>query len=140
MRLPEPWRRRLMRGARWGFWLFFAKGLLWLLVPALMVLWASDAHAETTMLAVQTLDAASAERQAEAQSAAAERSIELRQVVVTGTRTAHALSDSPVDVQLITRQQIADSGARDVQQLLEREGGLTVSRVAGRAVPQSAAR
>ena len=141
-RMSEVWQQRLARGAKWGFWLFLAKGLLWLLVPALMAFWASDANAQEPALPVQALDARTAEQPAleqqapeqrwHAQAEAAERSVELRQVVVTGTHTAHALSDSPVDVQLITRRQIADSGARDVQQLLEREGGLTVSRVAGR--------
>ena len=56
----------------------------------------------------------------------------LEPVVVTGTRTEHRLSDSPVDVQLITEEDIRRSGARDVAELLEREGGVYVTRVAGR--------
>jgi outer membrane receptor for ferrienterochelin and colicins len=53
-------------------------------------------------------------------------------IVVTGTRTEHRISDSPVDVQLITAEDIQHSGARDVAELLEREGGVHVARVAGR--------
>ncbi|MEC9407239.1 MAG: TonB-dependent receptor [Pseudomonadota bacterium] len=56
----------------------------------------------------------------------------LEPVVVTGTRTEHRVSDSPVDVQLITETDIRRSGARDVAELLEREGGVYVSRQAGR--------
>ena len=56
----------------------------------------------------------------------------LEPVVITGTRTEHRVSDSPVDVQLITDTDIRRSGARDVAELLEREGGVYVSRQAGR--------
>lgn len=124
-RLPPPWRERTARFAKLGFWFFFIKGLLWLIVPALLALWASEATAADT-LPVQTLPAAAPDE------AQAERTIRLEQIVVTGTRTAHPLSDSPVEVQLITTEEIKDSGARDVAELLEREGGLTVTRVAGR--------
>jgi outer membrane receptor for ferrienterochelin and colicins len=129
-RLPPVWQARLKRVARLGFWFFLLKGLLWLLVPALLALWASEASAQTTLatLPVQPLDA----DKLSAPPSPAERAIELEAVVVTGTRTEHRLNDSPVEVQLITAQQIEDSGARDVAALLEREGGLTVTRVAGR--------
>ena len=60
------------------------------------------------------------------------RSVELDPVVVTGTRTEQPLSRSPVEVQLVGARQIANSGARDLAELLEREGGVYVSRVAGR--------
>jgi outer membrane receptor for ferrienterochelin and colicins len=53
-------------------------------------------------------------------------------VVVTGTRTPYSLNDSPVEVQLIDAAQIARSGARDVAELLEREGGVYANRAAGR--------
>ena len=53
-------------------------------------------------------------------------------VVVTGTRTPYSLIDSPVEVQLIDAAQIARSGARDVAELLEREGGVYANRAAGR--------
>jgi outer membrane receptor for ferrienterochelin and colicins len=53
-------------------------------------------------------------------------------IVVTGTRTEHRIGDSPVDVQLIRSEDIAHSGARDLAELLEREGGVYVSRVAAR--------
>lgn len=57
---------------------------------------------------------------------------ELEPVVVTGTRTPHLLSDAPVAVQVATRQDIQHSGAKDVAEFLEREGGVHVSPVAGR--------
>ncbi len=53
-------------------------------------------------------------------------------IVVTGTRTEHTLSDSPVEVQLIDQRAIRNSGARDLAELLEREGGVYVSRSTGR--------
>lgn len=63
---------------------------------------------------------------------AAEPPVTLAPVVVTGTRTEHALADSPVEVQLISAQEIRRSGARDLAELLEREGGVYASRAAGR--------
>lgn len=56
----------------------------------------------------------------------------LDDIVVTGTRTAHRMSDAPVDVQLITAADIRNSGARDLAELLEREGGIYATRIAGR--------
>lgn len=56
----------------------------------------------------------------------------LEPIVVTGTRTEHRLDDSPVDVQLITAQDIRRSGARDLAELLELEGGIYATRVAAR--------
>ncbi|MFP5305204.1 MAG: TonB-dependent receptor plug domain-containing protein, partial [Gammaproteobacteria bacterium] len=56
----------------------------------------------------------------------------LETIVVTGTRTAHRLGDAPVDVQLITAADIRNSGARDLAELLAREGGVYATRVAGR--------
>jgi outer membrane receptor for ferrienterochelin and colicins len=53
-------------------------------------------------------------------------------VVVTGTRTEHRLSDSPVEVQVIGERRIRESGARSVAELLEREGGVYVVPVASR--------
>lgn len=53
-------------------------------------------------------------------------------IVVTGTRTEHTLADSPVEVQLIDQRTIRNSGARDLAELLEREGGVYVSRSTGR--------
>lgn len=130
VRLPARWRVHVQRVARLGFWFFLIKGLLWLIVPVLLAWWAGDAMAQTTgTLPVQPLPAASPPAESADRS---ERAIRLEQVVVTGTRTQHTLSDSPVEVQLITAAEIKDSGARDVAELLEREGGLTVTRVAGR--------
>ena len=130
-RLPPKWRARSARFAKLGFWFFFIKGMLWLIVPAVIALWASDAAAQAAPLAtlpVQALPTAAEATEAEDR----ERAIRLDQVVVTGTRTAQRFSDSPVEVQLITAAQIKDSGAREVAELLEREGGVTVTRVAGR--------
>ena len=53
-------------------------------------------------------------------------------VVVTGTRTEQQLSESPVPVIVIGRPQIQRSGARDVAELLQREGGVHVGQLAGR--------
>lgn len=53
-------------------------------------------------------------------------------IVVTGTRTPHRIVDSPVEVRLITAADIRASGAGNLAELLEREGGLHVARVAGR--------
>lgn len=127
--LPPRWRGRLQRVAKLGFWFFLIKGLLWLIVPVLLALWASDAAAEDAALATLAVHTLPAHAATEAER---ERATRLEPVVVTGTRTEHYLSDSPVEVQLITAAQIKDSGARDVGELLEREGGLTVTRVAGR--------
>ncbi len=127
-RLPPKWRARTARFAKLGFWFFFIKGMLWLIVPTLLALWASEAAAEADTLPVQSLPQAVTKPTEDNH----EQVIRLEQIVVTGTRTEHTLSDSPVEVQLITAAQIRDSGARDVAELLEREGGVTVTRVAGR--------
>lgn len=57
---------------------------------------------------------------------------ELDPVVVTGTRTQHRLSESPVPVTVINAADVARSGAADVAELLQREGGVYVSQAAGR--------
>ncbi len=57
---------------------------------------------------------------------------DLDPVVVTGTRTEHRLSDSPVVVEVVTARDIMRSGARDLTELLEREGSVHVTRAAGR--------
>lgn len=69
---------------------------------------------------------------APAKTATADDDASLGEVVVTGTRTRHTLDTSPVEVQLIGRAQIEKSGARDVAELLQREGGVYVTPVAGR--------
>ncbi len=120
--LSAKWRAHAKRWAQLSFWLFFLKGLLWLLVPVVLAWWSHSAVA----MPVHSMPVD--DQKPEAQ----ELAIQLEPIVVTGTRTAHALSDSPVAVQLITAAQINDSGARDVAELLEREGGVTVTRVAGR--------
>jgi len=127
--LPPRWRARSAHLAKLGFWFFFLKGMLWLLVPAVLALWAGRSQAQVDTLPVQALSTPAEPAEEEDER---ERAIRLEQVVVTGTRTEQRLSDSPVEVQLITAAQIKDSGARDVAELLEREGGVTVTRVAGR--------
>ncbi len=57
---------------------------------------------------------------------------DLDPLVVTGTRTEHRLSESPVVVEVVTATDIARSGARDLTELLEREGAVHVTRAAGR--------
>lgn len=57
---------------------------------------------------------------------------ELPAIVVTGTRTEHQLDESPVEVQLISADDIRRSGASDLAELLEREGGIYATRLAGR--------
>ncbi len=64
--------------------------------------------------------------------AARDAPAELESIVVTGTRTEHRQSDSPVPVQVISARDIVRSGARDVAELLEREGAVHVGRAAGR--------
>ncbi len=61
-----------------------------------------------------------------------DETVTLDPVVITGTRTEHRLHDSPVQVQLIDQRSIRNSGARDLAELLEREGGVYVTRSAGR--------
>ncbi len=53
-------------------------------------------------------------------------------LVVTGTRTEQRLSQSPVPVIVIGAAELARSGARDLAELLQREGGVYVSQAAGR--------
>ncbi len=67
-----------------------------------------------------------------AQAPQTETPIELPVVVVTGTRTEHTLDESPVEVQLINAADIRRSGASDLAELLEREGGIYATRLAGR--------
>lgn len=52
----------------------------------------------------------------------------LEEVVVTGTRTEHALGDSPVAVEIIDRETIERSGATSAADLLERAAGVRMTR------------
>lgn len=88
-----------------------------------------QAQGEAALIPVQALPAAAAPSPVAEQPV---REVRLEPVVVTGTRTEQPLSRSPVEVQLIGAKQIEQSGARDLAELLEREGGVYVSRVAGR--------
>ena len=128
---------RAAKLARYSFWFFLVKGLLWMAIPALLLWWGDAVGAEPEAapallptVAVQVL----AEPSPPPAANAAEQvvPVKLEEVVVTGTRTPHRISQSPVDVQLITAADIRKTGARDLAELLEREGGLTVTRVAGR--------
>jgi outer membrane receptor for ferrienterochelin and colicins len=51
-----------------------------------------------------------------------------RDVVVTGSRIETAADDSPVRVEVIGREQIEQSGARDLGELLEEQPGLIINR------------
>lgn len=90
---------------------------------------ALQAQAEPATISVQALPAEAPQPAATEQPV---KEVRLEPVVVTGTRTEQPLSRSPVEVQLISARQIEHSGARDLAELLEREGGIYVSRVAGR--------
>ncbi|MCH8837875.1 MAG: TonB-dependent receptor [Candidatus Marinimicrobia bacterium] len=51
---------------------------------------------------------------------------QMDEVVVTGTRTEKILIDVPVPTEIISRQDILDSGARDIGELLAQRSGVTV--------------
>ncbi|MCB9689008.1 MAG: TonB-dependent receptor [Alphaproteobacteria bacterium] len=53
---------------------------------------------------------------------------EVEVVVVTGTRTPRRLGDAPVAVEVIDRDAIVASGARDLSELLEQQPGVDVQR------------
>lgn len=53
---------------------------------------------------------------------------QLEEVVVTGSRNAQKLKDSPVSTEVITREQIEESGAQDLAELLEEHAGVRVVR------------
>ena len=61
------------------------------------------------------------------------------EVVVTGTRTRHTLSDSPVPVELVTPRDIRSSGSRDAGDALNNVTGIFVDdyETAGRGGPGS---
>ncbi|BBO82299.1 TonB-dependent receptor [Desulfosarcina ovata subsp. sediminis] len=61
-------------------------------------------------------------------SETAEPVTKLDQIVVTGTRTAHALKDAPVETTLITREDIEQSNAQTVSDLLKTIPGLSIGR------------
>lgn len=54
--------------------------------------------------------------------------LELPEIVVTGTRTEKPLADAPVQVELITRSEIENSGARDAADILETQHGIALDR------------
>ncbi len=57
-------------------------------------------------------------------------------VVVTGSRTERPLGEAPVATEVISREQIAESGARDLAELLEDRAGLYLPRTVTGAGPQ----
>lgn len=73
-----------------------------------------------------------AEEQMPGELPAPEAAAQLETTVVTGTRTEHRFVDSPVEVQLLTAEDIRNSGASTVAELLAREGGVYVAPAAGR--------
>ena len=59
--------------------------------------------------------------------------IEINPVVVSATRIAQPLSDASVVVDVISRQQIEQSGASNITEFLDSVSGMTVNRLYGRA-------
>lgn len=57
-------------------------------------------------------------------------------VVVTGSRTERPLGEAPVATEVISREQIEESGARDLAELLEERPGLYMTRSVAGAGPQ----
>jgi outer membrane receptor for ferrienterochelin and colicins len=57
-------------------------------------------------------------------------------IVVTGSRTERPLGEAPVATEVITRDEIVDSGARSLGELLEERPGIFVDRGVGGAAPQ----
>lgn len=57
--------------------------------------------------------------------------VEVRTIVVTGTRTERPLADAPVATQVYGRQEIEDSGAENLGELLEETPGVMISRGIG---------
>ncbi len=57
----------------------------------------------------------------------AETFFQMDDVVVTGTRTERIHSNAPVATEVISRQDILESGARDMAELLEERAGVSVS-------------
>jgi len=61
--------------------------------------------------------------------------LQMEAVVVTGTRSERLYSEAPVATEVISRQDIMDSGARDIGELLDQRAGVSVtSSVEGGAV------
>ncbi len=52
---------------------------------------------------------------------------QMDEVVVTGTRTEKVFQETPIATEVISRQDILDSGARDMGELLEQRSGVVVS-------------
>lgn len=52
---------------------------------------------------------------------------QMDELVVTGTRTAKLLVNAPIATEVITRQDILDSGARDMSELLEQRSGVVIT-------------
>ena len=64
--------------------------------------------------------------------AAADNNIALIDLVVTGTRTAKPLLESPVRTEVVTRQEIERTHARDLKEALEHVPGLLLKRIHGK--------
>lgn len=52
---------------------------------------------------------------------------QMSEVVITGTRTKNIYSNVPIATEVVTRQDILDSGARDIAELLEERSGTFVN-------------
>jgi outer membrane receptor for ferrienterochelin and colicins len=57
-------------------------------------------------------------------------------IVVTGSRTERPLGEAPVATEVITREEIAESGAQNLGDLLEEQPGIFLDRGVGGAAPQ----
>ncbi len=53
--------------------------------------------------------------------------LQMKHVVVTGTRNQRINTDSPIATEVISRNDITESGARDVAELLEERSGISVA-------------
>jgi outer membrane receptor for ferrienterochelin and colicins len=56
-------------------------------------------------------------------------------IVVTGSRTERPIGEAPVATEVITREEIADSGAQSLGELLEEQPGVYIDRGVGGAAP-----
>jgi outer membrane receptor for ferrienterochelin and colicins len=94
------------------------------------------------VLSLASVLAALVSRPARAQSAPADAAEgtesvhRLDAVVVTGSRTERSLGEAPVATEVISREEIEESGARDLGELLEERPGVYIERSFAGAAPQ----
>lgn len=87
------------------------------------------------LLGASALAMAPPSRPAEGASAPAPEGVpdddDARTIVVSGTRTEHALDDAPVATQVVDREEIVQSGGENVAEVLEEAPGIVLSRGIG---------